>query len=97
MSVQDAEAGDIYADEAGKLWRIIGVCHEPTVIAEEVEGTLRDPNAPRPPACCRSGRYGMDAGDNAAARNNRKGAQDRRHWRSYVERLEAHLAFCLNT
>jgi hypothetical protein len=49
MSVQDAESGDIYADEGGKLWRIIGVCHEPTVIAEEVEGTLRDPNAPRPP------------------------------------------------
>lgn len=48
MSVHDAEPGDIYADEAGKLWRIVGVCREPTVIAEEVEGTLYDPNAPLP-------------------------------------------------
>lgn len=47
MSVHDAEPNDIYADEQGKLWRIIGVCHQPTVIAEEVEGTLNDPNAPR--------------------------------------------------
>lgn len=45
MSVHDAEPGDIYADEQGKLWRIVGVCHQPTVIAEEVEGTLNDPNA----------------------------------------------------
>lgn len=48
MSVHDAEPGDIYADETGKLWRIVGVCHEPTVIAEEVEGTIDDPNAPQP-------------------------------------------------
>lgn len=49
MSVHDAEPGDIYADEQGKLWRIVGVCHEPTVIAEEVEGTLHDPHAPAAP------------------------------------------------
>ena len=49
MSVKDAEPGDIYADEQGKLWRIIGVCHEPTVIAEEVEGSLHDPHAPAAP------------------------------------------------
>lgn len=47
MSVHDAQPGDIYTDEQGKLWRIIGVCHQPTVTAEEVEGTLHDPNAPR--------------------------------------------------
>lgn len=45
MSVHDAEPGDIYADANGKLWRITGICHEPTVEAEEVEGTLHDPNA----------------------------------------------------
>lgn len=49
MSVHDAEPGDIYADEQGKLWRIIGVCHEPNVIAEEVEGSLHDPSAPIAP------------------------------------------------
>lgn len=48
MSVHDAEPGDIYTDESDKLWRIVGVCREPTVIAEEVEGTLRDPNKPPP-------------------------------------------------
>lgn len=46
MSVHDAEPGDIYTDESGKLWRIIAVCRDPTVDAEEVEGTLYDPNAP---------------------------------------------------
>ena len=37
MSVHDAEPGDIYADEQGKLWRITSICREPTVTAEEVE------------------------------------------------------------
>lgn len=48
MSVEDAEPGDIYADAIGKLWRIKSVYREPTVEAEEVEGTLNDPNAPKP-------------------------------------------------
>lgn len=49
MSVNDAEPGDIYADHNGKLWRIIAITHQPTITAEEVEGTLHDPNAPLPP------------------------------------------------
>jgi hypothetical protein len=49
MSVHDAEPGDIYTDERGKLWRIVAVCHQPTVEAEEVEGTLYDPNVPQAP------------------------------------------------
>lgn len=44
MSVEDAEPDDIYADANGKLWRIKSVYREPTVEAEEVEGTLNDPN-----------------------------------------------------
>jgi hypothetical protein len=49
MSVEDAEPDDIYADANGKLWRIKSVYREPTVEAEEVEGTLNDPNAPKYP------------------------------------------------
>jgi len=37
MSVHDAELGDVYVDDAGKLWRVVGICGEPTVIAQEVE------------------------------------------------------------
>lgn len=37
MSVHDAEPGDIYADSRGKLWRVAGTCHEPTVIMREIE------------------------------------------------------------
>lgn len=37
MSVHDAQPGDVYVDDAGKLWRVVGVCGEPTVIVEEVE------------------------------------------------------------
>jgi len=37
MSVHDAEPGDIYADGQGKLWRVVGICREPTVTVEEVE------------------------------------------------------------
>jgi hypothetical protein len=46
MSVEDAEPDDIYVDANDKLWRIVSVYHEPTVEAEEVEGTLNDPNVP---------------------------------------------------
>lgn len=46
-TIQDALPGDIYTDATGKLWRIVSVCHEPTVDAEEVEGTLVDPNCPQ--------------------------------------------------
>lgn len=35
--VRDAEPGDIYIDATGKLWRVVGVCHEPTVIMKEIE------------------------------------------------------------
>jgi hypothetical protein len=49
MSVHDAEPDDIYADANGKLWRIKSVYREPTVEAEEVEGTLNDPNVPKFP------------------------------------------------
>lgn len=44
MSVHDAEPGDIYVDLTGKLWRVIAVCHQPTVTAEEVEGHLPSAN-----------------------------------------------------
>ena len=47
-SVSDAEPLDVYVDKQGKLWRVVGVCKEPTVIMEEVEGTLFDPNARYP-------------------------------------------------
>lgn len=37
MSIRDAQPGDVYADHDGKLWRVVGTCHEPTVIVREVE------------------------------------------------------------
>lgn len=37
MSVHDAKPGDLYVDGSGKLWRVVGVCGEPTVIVREVE------------------------------------------------------------
>jgi hypothetical protein len=37
MSVHDAELGDIYVDDDGKLWRVIAICGEPTVHVQEVE------------------------------------------------------------
>lgn len=37
MSVHDAQPNDIYTDASGKLWRVIGVCGEPTVIVQEIE------------------------------------------------------------
>ena len=39
MSVHDAEPGDIYVDESGKLWRCIATCNEPTCTFEEIEPT----------------------------------------------------------
>lgn len=45
MSVHDAEPGDIYIDKQEKLWRVVGICREPTVTVEEVVG-----QAPRPPS-----------------------------------------------
>lgn len=35
--VQDAEPGDVYVDAKGTLWRVIGSCHEPTVIVQSIE------------------------------------------------------------
>ena len=37
MSVHDAKPEDLYVDEKGKLWRVIGVSGEPTVHVQEVE------------------------------------------------------------
>lgn len=47
MSVHDSQPGDIYVDEMGKLWRVIGVWTEPTVEVEEVEpsGFVPGPDA----------------------------------------------------
>jgi hypothetical protein len=39
MSVHDAQPNDLYVDAGGKLWRVVGVCSEPTVIVQEVEAT----------------------------------------------------------
>lgn len=44
MTVQDAQPMDIYVDKQGKLWRCIGVCSEPTVMFEEVEGHTQAPS-----------------------------------------------------
>lgn len=44
MSVHDAEPSDIYTDKYGKLWRCIGICREPTVTFEEVEGRTIAPS-----------------------------------------------------
>jgi hypothetical protein len=35
--VCDAKPGDIYVDKAGKLWRVLWTCAEPTVGVEAVE------------------------------------------------------------
>ena len=45
--ISDAQEGDIYTDDVGKLWRVTMVVHEPAVTVEEVEGTLYDPNRPQ--------------------------------------------------
>lgn len=62
MSVEDAEPDDIYADANGKLWRIKSVYREPTVEAEEVEGTLNDPNVPKYPMGAMGAMGGVAAG-----------------------------------
>ncbi len=46
MSVHDAEPGDVYVDAIGKLWRCVSICHEPTVVMEEVEGHTSAPPDP---------------------------------------------------
>lgn len=46
MSVHDAEPGDVYVDAAGKLWRVVSICGEPTVTVQEVE-TLTPTNEVR--------------------------------------------------
>jgi hypothetical protein len=40
--MNDAEAGDIYIDAQGKLWRVLGTCREPTVYVQEVETLTPD-------------------------------------------------------
>jgi hypothetical protein len=40
--IHDAEPSDIYVDEAGKLWRVVGVVGEPSVIVEEIETKTPD-------------------------------------------------------
>lgn len=37
MSVHDAQPGDIYVDECGKLWRVKFTISDPSVEVEEVE------------------------------------------------------------
>jgi len=37
MSVHSAKLNDLYADEGGKLWRVVGLCGEPTVTVQEIE------------------------------------------------------------
>ena len=41
MSIHDAEPNDIYIDEFGKLWRVVGIVGEPSVIVEEIEADER--------------------------------------------------------
>lgn len=43
LSVHDAQPGDIYVDELGKLWRCMAVWSEPTVQFEMVEGYVQPP------------------------------------------------------
>jgi hypothetical protein len=54
MSVHDAKLNDLYVDGDGKLWRVIGICGEPTVIAQEVESL-----APESPVTKRGGVSGF--------------------------------------
>jgi hypothetical protein len=52
--MRDAELDDVYVDGAGKLWRVVGICGEPTVIAQEVESTT-----PESPVTMRGGVSGF--------------------------------------
>lgn len=42
MSVHDAKLDDLYVDDAGKLWRVVALCGEPTVHVQEVETMMPD-------------------------------------------------------
>jgi len=42
MSVNDAKPNDIYVDSDGKLWRVVGICGEPTVTMQEIESATPD-------------------------------------------------------
>lgn len=42
MSVHDAKLSDLYIDGSGKLWRVVGLCGEPTVLVQEVETLTPD-------------------------------------------------------
>jgi hypothetical protein len=42
MSVHDAELGDVYVDDQGKLWRVFMKCGEPTVHVQEIEPLCHD-------------------------------------------------------
>ncbi len=37
MSIHDAQPSDVYADQDGKLWRVVSICGEPTVCVQEIE------------------------------------------------------------
>jgi hypothetical protein len=37
VSVHGAQPRDVFVDRQGKLWRVVGVWTEPTVIMEEIE------------------------------------------------------------
>lgn len=37
MSVHEAQPMDVYVDAHGKLWRVVGIFGEPSVIVEEIE------------------------------------------------------------
>jgi hypothetical protein len=45
MSVHDAEPGDIYVDNQGKLWRVVWKLDQPSVGVEEVEGRAPMPQS----------------------------------------------------
>lgn len=44
MSVHEAQPMDVYVDAQGKLWRVVGIFGEPSVIVEEVES--KSPETP---------------------------------------------------
>lgn len=37
MSISESNLGDLYMDENGKLWRVIGLLSEPSITMEKVE------------------------------------------------------------
>jgi hypothetical protein len=40
--IHDAEPNDVYVDVTGKLWRVVGVVGEPSVIVQEIETETPD-------------------------------------------------------